>query len=76
MSLLRSIGDLIGFLGLTVVFMIENTIKAFIPAKYKMKDIAGEIVLVTGGGGGLGRLITLRLANLGAVIVILSLIHI
>ncbi|CAL7940438.1 unnamed protein product [Xylocopa violacea] len=35
-----------------------------------MKSIAGEIALVTGGGGGLGRLIALRLANLGAIVVI------
>lgn len=35
-----------------------------------MKSIAGEIALVTGGGGVLGRLVTLRLANLGAIVVI------
>ncbi|PBC32716.1 Epidermal retinol dehydrogenase [Apis cerana cerana] len=35
-----------------------------------MKSIAGEITLVTGGGGGLGRLTALRLANLGAIVVI------
>jgi len=35
-----------------------------------MKSINGEIALVTGGGGGLGRLLSLRLSNLGAVVVI------
>lgn len=35
-----------------------------------MKSIAGEIALVTGGGGGLGRLISLRLAKLGAIVVV------
>lgn len=54
----------------TVIFSIENIIKLFIPLKYKMKSIAGEITLVTGGGGGLGRLTALRLANLGAIVVI------
>lgn len=63
-------GDLIGFLILTVVAIVESIVKSCIPAKYKMKSIAGEIALVTGGGGGLGRLIALRLANLGATVVI------
>ncbi|KZC05489.1 PREDICTED: estradiol 17-beta-dehydrogenase 11-like [Dufourea novaeangliae] len=70
MSFLRSMGDLIGFLILTVVSIAESIVKMFIPAKYKMKSIIGEIALVTGGGGGLGRLIALRLANLGAIVVI------
>ncbi|KOC66083.1 Epidermal retinol dehydrogenase 2 [Habropoda laboriosa] len=70
MSFLRSIGDLIGFLILTVVSIAESIVKLFIPMKYRMKSIAGEIALVTGGGGGLGRLIALRLAKLGAIVVI------
>lgn len=70
MSLLRSIGDVIGFLFLSIVAIIESIVKMFIPAKYKMKSIVGEIALVTGGGGGLGRLLALRLANLGAIVVV------
>lgn len=35
-----------------------------------MKSISGEVALVTGGGGGLGRLIALRLAKLDAIVVI------
>ncbi|XP_076291541.1 estradiol 17-beta-dehydrogenase 11 [Lasioglossum baleicum] len=70
MSFLRAVGDLIGFLILTVVSIVESIVKSCIPTKYKMKSIAGEIALVTGGGGGLGRLIALRIANLGAIVVI------
>ncbi|XP_076648153.1 estradiol 17-beta-dehydrogenase 11 [Halictus rubicundus] len=70
MSFLRAVGDLIGFLILTVVSIVEGIVKSFIPTKYKMKSIAGEIALVTGGGGGLGRLVALRIANLGAIVVI------
>jgi len=35
-----------------------------------MKSINGEIALVTGGGGGLGRLLSLRLADLGAIVIV------
>ncbi|XP_043593345.1 estradiol 17-beta-dehydrogenase 11-like [Bombus pyrosoma] len=70
MSFLVDVANVIGFLILTVGFIIKNTIRLFIPEKYKMKSIAGEIALVTGGGGVLGRLVTLRLANLGAIVVI------
>ena len=33
------------------------------------KSIAGEIVLITGGGSGIGRLMALKMAKLGAVVV-------
>ncbi|XP_076243039.1 estradiol 17-beta-dehydrogenase 11 [Calliopsis andreniformis] len=70
MSFLRSTGDIIGFLLISLMHIIESIVKSFIPAKYKMKSISGEIALVTGGGGGLGKLIALRLSNLGAIVVI------
>ncbi|CAD6215935.1 GSCOCG00004237001-RA-CDS [Cotesia congregata] len=70
MSFLRSAGDIIGFLLLSLVTIIESMFKAFIPKRYKMKSVAGDIALVTGGGGGLGRLLSLRLANLGATVVV------
>lgn len=34
------------------------------------KNLNGEIALVTGGGGGLGRLLALRLIKLGAKVVL------
>ena len=70
MSFIRSTGDIIGFLLLSLLAIIESIIKCFIPSKYLMKSIAGEIALVTGGGGGLGRLLSMRLAKLGAIVVI------
>lgn len=34
------------------------------------KNVAGEIVLITGAGSGLGRLLALKFAHLGAVLVL------
>jgi NADPH:quinone reductase-like Zn-dependent oxidoreductase len=38
------------------------------PAGYT-KSVKGDIVLITGGGSGIGRLMSLKLADLGAIIV-------
>ncbi|KAF7993613.1 hypothetical protein HCN44_010208 [Aphidius gifuensis] len=70
MSYIRSTGDVIGFLLLSAVTIIKSIFKFFVPKKYQMKCVSGEIALVTGGGGGLGRLLSLRLANLGAIVVV------
>lgn len=37
---------------------------------YPQKELNGELALVTGGGSGLGRLLSLRLAKLGVKIVV------
>lgn len=70
MSFLEDTINVIGFLILTVGFIIKNTIRALIPERYKAKNIAGNIALITGGGGVLGRLIALRLAKLGVIVVV------
>ncbi|TGZ47258.1 Epidermal retinal dehydrogenase 2 [Temnothorax longispinosus] len=70
MTYLRSIGEVIIFLLLSIFAILDGIVKSFIPKRYKMKSIDGEIALVTGGGGGLGRLLSLRLANLGAIVIV------
>ena len=35
-----------------------------------MKDLDGELALVTGGGGGLGRMLAVRLTKLGAKVIL------
>ncbi|XP_032678737.1 short-chain dehydrogenase/reductase family 16C member 6-like [Odontomachus brunneus] len=70
MTYLYSIGEVIVFLALSIFAIVESIVKTFIPNKYKMKSISGEIALVTGGGGGLGRLLSLRLSKLGAIVIV------
>jgi len=70
MTYIRSIGEVIGFVLLSIFAILDAIIRSCIPKRYKMKSINGEIALVTGGGGGLGRLLSLRLANLGAIVIV------
>ncbi|XP_063849229.1 17-beta-hydroxysteroid dehydrogenase 13-like [Scylla paramamosain] len=53
----------------TVYFFLESLVLCLIPRSYRRKDIKGNVVLVTGGGSGIGRLMCLKLAARGAVVV-------
>ena len=50
-------------------YIFEAVIVSFIPLKYRSKNISGQIALVTGSGGGIGRLICIGLAKKGCKIV-------
>lgn len=63
--------DVIGFLLQAIYLILKYIYELFLPSTYQhKKQIKGDIVLVTGGGGGLGRLLSLRFAKLGAIVVL------
>ncbi|KAL3272787.1 hypothetical protein HHI36_014247 [Cryptolaemus montrouzieri] len=70
-NLLQSIVDIVGFLLLSIAIIIQSIVKSCLPNSYRtLKDIRGQKVLITGGGGGLGRLLALRLAKHGASVIL------
>ncbi|XP_057591803.1 epidermal retinol dehydrogenase 2 isoform X2 [Hippopotamus amphibius kiboko] len=56
------------FLGKLVFALLEIMVFALIPKP--RKNVAGEIVLITGSGSGLGRLLALKFGHLGSVLVL------
>uniref|UniRef100_G3TAT1 Short chain dehydrogenase/reductase family 16C member 5 n=2 Tax=Loxodonta africana TaxID=9785 RepID=G3TAT1_LOXAF len=56
------------FLGKILFSLLETMVFSLIPKP--RKNVAGEIVLVTGAGSGLGRLLALQFAQLGSVLVL------
>ncbi|XP_066089173.1 estradiol 17-beta-dehydrogenase 11-like [Saccopteryx bilineata] len=60
--------DILLLLPLLIVFILESFLKLFIPKR--RKSVAGEIVLITGAGHGLGRLTAYEFAKLKSKLVL------
>ncbi|XP_062936151.1 short-chain dehydrogenase/reductase family 16C member 6-like [Cynocephalus volans] len=56
------------FLGKFLYYLLESLAYKIIPKR--RKDVAGEIVLITGAGSGLGRLLSVHFASHGAILVL------
>nr|XP_022916266.1 estradiol 17-beta-dehydrogenase 11 [Onthophagus taurus] len=71
MEILQQIGQILAFLVLTLMYSVRSLVNFFIPAAYEpVKNVKGDVILITGGGSGLGRLLSIKLSKLGAKIVI------
>lgn len=56
--------------GLMVYYFFERLVQMLLPVKWRAKDVSGDIVLITGGGSGIGRLLAKYFAKLGSTIVV------
>ena len=65
---LKSAKKLFTFLGKSLLALVETVVFTIIPKP--RKNVAGEIVLISGAGSGLGRLLALKFAQLGSVLVL------
>ncbi|NXV28546.1 RDHE2 dehydrogenase, partial [Rissa tridactyla] len=55
-------------IGLSVYYILESLVFLIVPKR--KKSVSGEIVLITGAGSGIGRLLSLKFASLGATVVL------
>lgn len=63
--------DTVLFLVLSCYYILESLFWTFVPNAIRpMKSLKGDVVLVTGGGGGVGRQLAVKLARLGAKVVV------
>uniref|UniRef100_T1K2H7 Short-chain dehydrogenase/reductase 3 n=1 Tax=Tetranychus urticae TaxID=32264 RepID=T1K2H7_TETUR len=56
----------------TLYQLLLGIVLFFIPSSWRLKDISEEVVLITGAGNGLGRLIALKLVNKVASLVLID----
>ncbi|NXT44834.1 RDHE2 dehydrogenase, partial [Pelecanoides urinatrix] len=55
-------------IGLSVYYLLASLVFLVVPRR--KKNVSGEIVLITGAGSGIGRLLSLKFARLGATVVL------
>lgn len=65
---MNAVADTALFFAKFLYYFLESLVFKVIPKK--KKDVAGEIVLITGAGSGLGRLLAMHFASHGAILVL------
>lgn len=65
---MNAVVDTAVFFAKFLYYFLESLVFKVIPKK--KKDVAGEIVLITGAGSGLGRLLAMHFASHGAILVL------
>lgn len=57
-------------LAISTWFIIKAILLFFVPKCLRFKDVSNDIVLITGGASGLGRLMAIKFAKLGSKVII------
>lgn len=65
---MNAVADTAVFFGKFLYYFLESVVFKIIPKR--KKNVAGEIVLITGAGSGLGRLLAMHFASHGAILVL------
>ncbi|XP_052031383.1 short-chain dehydrogenase/reductase family 16C member 6 [Apodemus sylvaticus] len=65
---MNPVADTVIFFGKFLYYFLESLVLKVIPKR--KKDVSGEIVLITGAGSGLGRLLAMHFASHGAILVL------
>ncbi|KAJ1521233.1 hypothetical protein ONE63_002918 [Megalurothrips usitatus] len=68
-EVLSALVDAVVLLVLAVYYVAEAAVLELLPRRLTAKSVDGQVVLVTGAAGGLGRHLALRFARLGATVV-------
>jgi all-trans-retinol dehydrogenase (NAD+) len=55
---------------LLLYYWLEGIVLFFIPKRLRFKDVSEDIVFISGGGSGLGRLLAIRFGKLGAKVIV------
>jgi len=76
-TLLENLGAFFKFIGnflkgsaIATWYLIKAILLFFIPKCLRFKDVSNDIVLITGGASGLGRLMAIKFAKRGAKVII------
>lgn len=63
--------DTVLFLLLSCYYILESLFWTLVPNMIRpMKSLKGEVILITGGAGGVGKQLAIKLARLGAKVVL------
>ncbi|XP_067146573.1 epidermal retinol dehydrogenase 2-like [Apteryx mantelli] len=60
--------EMLKVIGLSFYYLLESLVFLIVPKR--KKNVEGEIVLITGAGSGIGRLLSVKFARLGATLVL------